>query len=874
MLGEGWSTRMVGGRLGGWLGRLCCAGLLACVGPAITAGGAAAYSSTDDSGGAYQILAPGAEGAVSAGPYSTDQGQLYSALTPKEGRVTQSLIESDYVSEKFFQGAPPAVCAEPRVVPCTEKPKPGLEIVRDSHDIPHIFGETRADVMFGSGWAAAKDRGLLLKLGLGPAFVAALSVPGLNAFELLLTNRAFTPSKEAEDFVSNQVASLREKGPRGEQVIEDLEAWAEGVNAYEETAPPGLEKLTKKVTLTDAIAGFAFIGSIFGNGGGNEVNNSNFLARLEGKYGEKAGLEIFHDLRESNDPEAPTTTSIPFPYDKEPVGKVPAGAAVIEAGSEADSVKKATSATLAARHKMSNFLLVGSESTAAKHSIAVMGPQLGYYYPEIVFQADLHGPGIDAEGVVAPISPYVFIGRGRDFAWSLTSASSENEQQFLLKLSECGGQPIGASDEYYEHDGECLKMKTFEAGTIGRSETEPEHVVYFKESIYGPVTGTVKVHGELYAVSTDRSTRGREPAGELAFSDLDSDRVHSPQQFFEAANELETTFNMAYIDDTHIAFLSTGRLPKLAPETDPALPTFGTGEYDWRGFLSLEEHPHAILTEGELLNWNNKPAPEWGASSGEYGYGPIHRVQLYKGFSEMMKEENDVSIMNKAATEDLPALLVWPTIEKVLVGEKAPSKLAEEALKVLNAWIKKGASLYGKERPKAAGAAVIDAIFDPIEEKVLEPVLGTELMSEFKSLAGVDNNRNSGGSSFGGGWYGYVYKDLRHQLHEYVGEPYSRGYCGNGHLEACRKSLWASIQTSLEAKQHEEGGAAPKKWKDYATVIEFPPYLLTVKKKGKSVPYTMPWTNRSTFQQVIEFTSHQDECTEETLAEAAETCKP
>ena len=56
-----------------------------------------------------------------------------------------------------------------------------------------------------------------------------------------------------------------------------------------------------------------------------------------------------------------------------------------------------------------------------------MGPQLGYFYPEIVFQADLHGPGVDAQGIVAPISPYVFIGRGRDFAWSLTSATNEND---------------------------------------------------------------------------------------------------------------------------------------------------------------------------------------------------------------------------------------------------------------------------------------------------------------------------------------------------------------------------------------------------------------------------------------------------------------
>ena len=91
------------------------------------------------------------------------------------------------------------------------------------------------------------------------------------------------------------------------------------------------------------------------------------------------------------------------------------------------------------------------------------------------------------------------------------------------------------------------------------------------------------VGGQPYAIATDRSTRGREPAGEVAFSKMDSDQVHSPQQFFEAANELETTFNMAYVDNEHVAFFSTGRLPITAPGTDPSLPTLGTGEYDWKG---------------------------------------------------------------------------------------------------------------------------------------------------------------------------------------------------------------------------------------------------------------------------------------------------
>jgi acyl-homoserine lactone acylase PvdQ len=861
--------------------RLALAGLLACAAFALAPGSALANPPTDDSGGAYNILAPGAEGSFGGGPYSTDQGELYSALTPKEGKVTQRLIEKDYLSEKFASAnATLPTCTKEAPVNCVEKPELGLEIDRDSHYVPHIFGETRDAAMFGSGWVAAKDRGLLLKLGLGPAFVATMSVPGLNAFELLLTNRSFVPSKPAEEFVGNQIEVLHKDGPRGLQVIEDLEAWVEGVNAYEATLPMGdIEGIGKTVTLTDAIAGFAFIGSIFGNGGGNEVNNSNFLAGLEKKYPETTALKIFHDLRESNDPEAPTTGKTAFPYDKEPAGKPPAGAAVIEAGSFSEGVKKAMTATLASRRKMSNFLLVGSESTAAKHSIAVMGPQLGYYYPEIVMQADMHAPGLDASGVVAPISPYVFIGRGRDFAWSLTSASSENEQQFLLKLCSHESEPITTSDEYYEHENEahemeCMKMKTFDAGKIGASGPEKEHEVFFKESLYGPVSGTVKVNGELYAVSIDRSTRGREPAGELAFSDLDSDRVHSPEQFFEAADELETTFNMAYIDEKHIAFISTGRLPKLAPETDPALPTIGTGPYDWKGILTLAEHPHEILTKGELLNWNNKPAPEWGAASSTFGYGPVHRVQMYRGFTETMKEENDVSIMNKAATEDLRGLDVWPVIEKVLEGEPAPSKLAEEAVKLIAPWVKKGAPLYGKERPKKAAAAVMDAIFDPIEETVLRPVLGEELENEFKSFASIDNDRNSGGSSFGEGWYGYVQKDLRTLLGEKVAEPYSRGYCGNGVLETCRKELWATIKSAVEKEQTAQGGALPKKWKASVVRIEFPPGILSVTKKKVRVPYTMPWTNRSTFQQVIEFSSHQEECLTETLAEAAENCTP
>jgi acyl-homoserine lactone acylase PvdQ len=816
-------------------------GLLGCLLLALGVSTASAVPSSgleDFSGPAFQILAPGEEGNLPTNEFSTDQGKLYNALTPLGGHVSTKAIERDYLSEKFGVVGP--------VIRTEKTGRAGLEILRDSHDIPHIFGKTRADVMFGSGWVAAEDRGLLLRLGLGPAYAAADGIPGISPFQLLLSARGFTPSAQSIEFVNEQQKVLLEQGAEGEQVLHDLENWVKGVNAFEKTLPPFARIPT--ATVGDAIAGFSLIGSIFGNGGGNEVTNSGFLARLQAKLGAKPGTNVFRDLREVNDPEAATTISTAFPYDQQPTGPTP-GAAVIDPGSMSSSAVAASTASRESKRQASNFLLVGGANTRSGHPMAVMGPQLGYFYPEIVMQADLHGPGVDAEGIVAPIAPYVFIGRGRDFAWSLTSADSENTQQFLEQLCNSDGSKPTRESTSYVHDGECVPMKFFDAGTLEARDPEPERELTFYETVHGPVSGTVTVKGKPYAIANDRSTRGREPAGELAFSALDSDRVHSPGGFFEAADKLETTFNMAYLDSRSTAYFSTGRLPILAPGTDPSLPTLGTGEFDWQGFLSLAQHPHEVVPEKNiLLSWNNKPAPQWGAASGTFSYGPVQRVQLYTGFHAGMTESDDVSIMNGAALQDLRALKVWPVIEQVLAGGPAPSKLAEQAAGLITKWVEEGASRGGRNKPKNPGAAVMDAVWTPIAEAVLGPVLG-ELMPEFESINGPDNAPNSLGSAFDGGWYGYVYKDLRSQLGLPVEGPFSRGYCGNGSLEACRASLWAVIQAAAEQLEASQGPELAA-WRAAPVRITFPPGLLP--------KFTMRWTNRSTFQQVIEFSGHDE----------------
>jgi Penicillin amidase len=792
---------------------------------------ATATARTDFARQAFDVLPPGASGSLPPDANSTDQMALYDALTPLGGHVTAGDLRRLFLSERFgVQG---------RVARVESTGRRGLRLVRDSHNVAHVFGRTRADVMFGSGWVAGEDRHLLLDQGRGPARLAAIDVPGVNAFGLLTSLRTFVPSRQADAFVARQVQVLVRAGAPGREVLRDLDAWLAGVNAWYRRNEPSAPRFTR----TDAIAGFAFIGSIFGNGGGNEVRNADLLARLRQQLGVRGGDAVFRDLREADDPEAPTTISTRFPYATNPAGPT-AASPVIDPGSL--SLAQAASSP----PRMSNFLLVGANRSADGHPLAVMGPQLGYFYPEIVMQIDLHGGGIDAAGSAAPIAPWVFIGRGKDFAWSLTSATNDNTDEFLERL--CGGD-----GKHYLYRGRCRAMTFFDAGTLKGAGGQPDRELTFYETVHGPVVGTATVNGRPYAVARDRSGRGREPHGMLAEAALDSGRVHSPQTFFQAANQYDTTFNWGYLDDRNVAYFSSGLLPRRAPGVNPSLPTLGDGRHDWRGFLSLAQHPHAANPPGGLLlNWNNKPAPGWVTGDDNFSYGSEHRVKLFRGFGRRMRLADVASVMNRAATQDFRAVELWPTIRRVL-GATAPDPRTGQAAGLIDAWVRGGASRLDRNLDGSVddpGAAVLDASFEGLATAVLHPVLGglADDGGLFTTLHKRDEPpyRSGGnGSSFGSGWYGYVDKDLRTILGLRVRGRFSRVYCGNGNLVACRDSLWAAVKAGADQLAATQG-PDPTAWRSDANAerIHFVPRL---------IPDSMRWTNRPTFQQAIEFDGHR-----------------
>ncbi|MBA2742437.1 MAG: penicillin acylase family protein, partial [Actinobacteria bacterium] len=513
---------------------------------------------------AWSILPPGENGSLTFNRNTRDQAARYDGLTPLAGNVTPRDIA------RYFKPAPLGLGRDR--ARSREQPRRGVTIVRDTFGVAHVTGKTEADVAFGAGWVAAADRGALLQLLRGPARLAALDVSGVDPLQIGLSGGSFVPSPETEAFLSNQIDALRSLGVKGNRILAILRAYAAGVTRWYRVNDVSAVPFTVK----DVIAFTALIGSRFGTNGAQEVRNSMFLDALSKRFGAEDGRRIFVDLRAVNDPESPSTVTGTFPYAL-PDATAP-GSVLVDDGSY-------VGAALDPQRAASNALLIGAKRSQNGRPLLLAGPQVGYFFPGFLAEMELSGAGFSTRGGVFPGVPFVLFGRGPDFAWSATASQADNVDLFVETLCE--------DDRHYLYRGQCEAMRRFVVGTLTRPGA-PDQPVSYDETTHGPVLGYATVGGRRVAISMQRSTRGREILATPALYDLNTARVANATQFVRTMNSVEFGFNWFYADDRDIAFFSSGRLPRRAPGLDPALPTAGTGEYDWRGFLSFANHARAI----------------------------------------------------------------------------------------------------------------------------------------------------------------------------------------------------------------------------------------------------------------------------------------
>ena len=217
----------------------------------------------------------------------------------------------------------------------------------------------------------------------------------------------------------------------------------------------------------------------------------------------------------------------------------------------------------------SNWLMVDPAASANDTTLAVMGPQLGYYYPEIVQQIHLSAPGIEAQGAAVPgLSMYLLLGRTEDYAWSLTSANQDVRDVFAEILCEPDGSAPTRESSHYEFDGECVPFEEFDAGTLG------DQPIRYPVSVHGPVIGTATSEGVPVALTSQRSTFGRDGLNLGALKNMTEGEGDTPETFFETANQFGFTFNWGYANRDGIGYFAV-RLAARArrrPRPPPADP--------------------------------------------------------------------------------------------------------------------------------------------------------------------------------------------------------------------------------------------------------------------------------------------------------------
>lgn len=876
--------------------------LAACAGaPAVAAPPVPAPYAADDAGGFRDILPPGTNGAANVSqltaflrdgsrpPHNDDQLGRYADLA----RTPLPFGASDL--DRLFKDATFGVRADD--VARTYSPRGDVTIVRDrAFGVPRVYGATRAGTMFGAGYVAAEDRlffvDVLRHLGRAQLASFAGGSPGNVAMDRAQWRAA--PYTEAD--LSAQLAALpRRYGAEGRRLLDDLSSYTAGVNAYIAEARADPAKMPGEYLFTghpegpapwkpeDAVAIASLVGATFGNGGGGELGEALLLDGFQRRFGAKLGRRLWSDWRSAEDPEAPTTVEgRGFPYDLQPRRPargslaLPDSGSVVRAGDASAAAPTASAAGLLTPFPgaASNALLVAGRHSRSGRPLAVFGPQVGYFSPQILLEQELHGPGIDARGAsFAGVSMYVQLGRGPDYSWSATSAGQDIIDTYAVPLCDPRGGRAGIGADHYRLGGRCLPMETLtrrDAWQPSAADATPAGSITLRSqrTRAGIVVARARIDGRPVAYVERRSTYFRELDSARGFAAFNMPgRIRDARDFQRAASLVDYTFNWFYADDRDVAYFNSGANPVRPAGVDGNLPT--DIRFGWERIgTPFAEHPQA-LNQGVLTSWNNKQAPGYAAAAPQT-FTSVYRSQLLDNAiaarmhnGRKLALPDLVSAMASAATVDLRGAKVLPWALRAIGRPRDPR--LRRAVALLSAWQRDGAhrraSAPGGAYAHSAAIRIMDAWWPLWLRAQFEPLLGSGLYGQLRAEIPQDDPPHGRGgehhgSAFQTGWYGYAQKDLRTVLGAPVRGRYGRAYCGGGSARRCRAVLTRSLRAALRvpaSRLYRDPLCARQGQSGSQTCFD----AIAFQALGGITQPTIPWMNRPTYQQVVEVRGHR-----------------
>ena len=763
-------------------------------------------------------------------------------------------------------------------------------VVRDTtYHVPHIYGATRAGAMYAAGYVTAQNRlflmdvlrrtseGSLAEL-LGPDQVPA-DAAALGQFDL-----------SPEDLTKEVLRLPQDEGAAGARALADFQSYVAGINGFIDatrTDPsllpaeyPALGALPRTWTLADSAAEAYLLIAQFTVFGDGEFLQSDILTKLTKKLGAVKAQKVYDDLRNLENASAPVTADRPFPSDRPAPG--PSSAVRLDPGSvkPRDAVTSTTPGVgvqgvfpawarqlakhgLDLSHHASNALLVSPKHSADGHALAAMGPQVGYYSPEILVEYEIHAPGIDASGMSFPgASPFPLIGHTADFAWSGTTANGDNADTFAEQLCQ--------DDDHYLYKGRCIAFthrdQVIQTPLSPTSPGVPERVTLrTMDSVHGPVHDFATSGGRRYALVRSTAVNRHGVRSLVAFMRMAEGAVHTPQQFVANMRHYTGNENWFFVSKDHIAWLQSGWFPQHAPGTDLEQPIRGTGQWDWKGYDPATQlftrhadsfNPTAIdPAQGYLSSWNNKGARGWRAAPGIWSYGRVHRDMLLRDptvaalrAGRRLTLSDVAGISGNASTQDLRGVEVLPDLLKLLPA-------SDPRVAALRAWVASGAHRRDTNGDNvyenSAAVALFDTFWRRLVHDLFDPQLGADVVKELQGGIDLVLDGRAVQTGFYDGWYGQVSDVVRAALGEQP--PLHALRCGTGTRASCAALLRSALTAATATVAKAQGSTSLSAWKVYATCAEGSgcDQNEPVTAGALATP-PQPWENRGTFHQAVD----------------------
>ena len=834
---------------------------------------------------AYSIVPPGQEGNVTAaelasgdyGPHYDDQLDMYARLV-EDDNVTDDELGTYFHSMQFTpQGE----------IESEYEPRDGVTVFRDSFGIPHIYADSMTNASFALGYVTAEDRMWQMDVFRHAARGTLTELVGAGEDDAFLKMDIETRREgytEAE--IQQTFDDLDDKyGEMGETIQEGLQAYADGVN--EASRPMTIDPSVRPVEY-DATGNIGpqypelwepadtlFLAvlqlRVFGETAGQELDNAGLFFHLAKRLGKRLGPKVYSDLAFKNDPSSYTSVRpVDGVFPSQNLGRVNWKSVAIpdHADSLARSVNRreavSTSvlSSLGFKAPSSNALLVSAEQSSTGNPLQIGAPQVGYGAPAFFMDVAVHAPGVDFRGPAVPgASALIPLGRGSDYAWSLTTGMSDAVDVRVERLCEPEGGRASIDSNGYRFNGECLPMESREETFVidpqptdqpPQPPAEETHTFY--RTGHGPVFARGTVKGNPVAFVKERFFWMKEIDSIPQFYRWNS-QVDSIEDFEAAAKDFTMSFNAFYADSEHIGYFHVGRYPRRALGVHPSLPTWGTGQWEWRGRIPFSKHPKVIDPEqGWVANWNNKPSLKWN-NYDNLKFGRIHRVRLLAGRMRRMLDgpklaslDDIVNVIRRAATRDARAVYLGPKMLRYVRLARLQDPEYAQALAIVRDWVADGSHRKNLDRDETMDNSAALMLFDRWYENTVHRIFDDEIGKNAfgKVPAPISDYTPAGGSSFFFDFSSY----LANLFDPAARGSFARNYCdklGTGPRESCRADVLAAFTAAVDSLV-EEHGADMGNWSKSAENLSFQEF-------GAGSVTPIPWQNRGTHNHVVEVLS-------------------